>query len=284
MTDRVLADHPLLRDRLLARLTPGQAPDYQRLACRSAWHSRSGACSRTEARRTGPRLRRSARALAPRGRTRTTRGAGRARSVRIPRLGRGRALRRQGGKPSSPPERAFRRSTLARAAPGVGGRRGDRVATNRIRDRGASARGTAYPRSATSRERPDGRAGAGHEGHSTLACPGCRAAGAVDRSRRSRTGGRARRRRNDVAPNAAERRRARSALPGTVDVLQPAFRRRGDGSAPLVFSWLAGRGLHTTRLNLRDSRIGQAAARSVGSAARGQGACFPSDWLIPRVG
>jgi hypothetical protein len=27
----------------------------------------------------------------------------------------------------------------------------------------------------------------------------------------------------------------------------------GDGSAPLVFSWLAGRGLHTTRLNPRDS-------------------------------
>ena len=26
----------------------------------------------------------------------------------------------------------------------------------------------------------------------------------------------------------------------------------GDGSAPLVFSWLAGRGLHTTRLNPRD--------------------------------
>ena len=26
----------------------------------------------------------------------------------------------------------------------------------------------------------------------------------------------------------------------------------GDGSAPLVFSWLAGRGLHTTRVNPRD--------------------------------
>ncbi len=32
MTDRVLADHPLLRDRLLAHLASGQAPDYQRLA------------------------------------------------------------------------------------------------------------------------------------------------------------------------------------------------------------------------------------------------------------
>ena len=32
MTDRVLADHPLLRDRLLARLAPGQARDYQQLA------------------------------------------------------------------------------------------------------------------------------------------------------------------------------------------------------------------------------------------------------------
>ena len=41
-----------------------------------------------------------------------------------------------------------------------------------------------------------------------------------------------------------------------------------DGSAPLVFSWLAGRGLHTTRLNLRDSESARHLRVQLGQLAR----------------
>lgn len=55
----------------------------------------------------------------------------------------------------------------------------------------------------------------------------------------------------------------------------------GDGSAPLVFSWLAGRGLHTTRAQPARLRISQAPARSVGSTARGQGLVFRATYRGP---
>ena len=232
--------------------------------------------SRTDARRTGPRLRRSTRALAPRGRTRSTRGTGRARSVHIPRLVRSRALRRQGGKSSSPLERAFRRSTMARAAPSVGGRRGDRVATSRVRDRGASARSTACPRSATTRERPNRCADAGHESHSTLPCPGCRAAGAVDRSDAAELVAA----RDDGATMLHRTRRSSAELARHHRELWMFFTRRsgaaGDGSAPLVFSWLAGRGVDTTRLNPHDSASARQAAISWVACSQTR-AFFPSD-------
>jgi hypothetical protein len=61
--------------------------------------------------------------------------------------------------------------------------------------------------------------------------------------------------RDDGATMLHRTRRSGAELAQQSKVLWTFFTRRSgatDGSAPLVFSWLAGRGQHTTRLNPRD--------------------------------
>ena len=93
---------------------------------------------------------------------------------------------------------------------------------------------------------------------------------------------RARRRRLDDSADAPERRRPRGPRRAAVAVLQ---RRPLDGGAsttprrlaPLVFSWLAGRGAAATRLDPHDAPIARAAARAARGAARGRAAVRRAD-------